>query len=663
MTNPTSGRWAGFTWQALVARVRSLLLGAPLATSVQLEHRLPIIFALPVFASDALSSVSYATEELLLVLAEYGITDLVLYISFAIVALLIIVGISFRQAIHLYPAGGGSYSVVRDHLGRIPGSVAASALTIDYILTVAVSVSAGVAALTSTFPYLREHPGPVWLAILLIILITLVNLRGTRESGWTFALPAYSFVTMIGILIITSVYRYIAAGGNVAPAPVPPNVITAEPGGVFGFLAAFVIMHAFANGCAAMTGVEAVADGVTAFKPPEATNAARTLMILIGTLIFLFLGVGFATYIYHARPSETVTLVTQLAAHVFGTDIQANYSAILYYLTTFATLAVLMVAANTAFAGFPRLAAIVARDGYMPKALASLGDRLVFTRGILALTVVSIILVWALNANVTRLIGLYAVGVFLTFTLTQTAVVRRILDQRGPGWQRRLIIGGIGALATGIVTIVIAITKFADGAFIVLILIPVLVLIAMLIRRHYEWFDRTMIVHDYDYNPLADQPEPLTVLVLISSDIHRGILEGLECGRALTAHHPDSVLRAVHVELDPEKSARLKAKWEVFVEPYLGDKIKLDIVPSPYRWLIEPVLDYIDWTDLERTGDRVIVVLPEFETGNVITHFLHNFTARRLRTALLNRPHITVVSSRFFMRPMAWRLGRGGLVY
>jgi amino acid transporter len=641
---------------------RILVLGRPLATSVQLEHRLPILLALPVFASDALSSVAYATEELLIVLAETfgpgGQTaiartvagvPLPILLSIAIAALLIIVGISFYQAIQLYPAGGGSYSVVRDHLGPIPGTVTAAALTIDYILLVAVSVSAGIAAVTSAFP--RLLPFTIPLALALVIVITLINLRGTRESGWVFAAPAYTFITLIGLLILTSVYQYIRTGGNVPQIPPPADPFPVEY--TFGL---FIVLRAFANGCAAMTGVEAVADGTSAFRPPEARNAGLTLIILVSILAFLFLGVGFAATIFHAQPSRTVTVIAQLAEANFGRSI-------FFYLTQFATLAVLIVAANTSFAGFPRLAAIVARDGYMPKALTRLGDRLVFTWGILSLTIVSTLLIWLYRANVTALIGLYAVGVFLTFTLTQSAVVKRILSLRGPGWQRQLIIGLIGASATGIVTIIISVAKWGHGAYIVLIAIPIFVGITILIKRHYDWFDRTMTVQDYDTNPLAEPVEPLTVLVLVSSDIHRGILEGLEAGRAITAGNPNSVLRAVHIEMDPEKTPRLKAKWSQLVEPYLGQKIKLDVIPSPYRWLVEPIMDYLDWTDLERTGDRIIVVLPEFETGSFLTQFLHNFTGRRLRTALLNRPHVTVVSSRFFMKPMAWRLGRGGLVY
>ena len=653
--------------QKFFAKLRLLLLGNPLASSVQLEHRLPILLALPVFASDALSSVAYATQEILIQFESLGFIaaarDLLIPISLAIAALILIVGFSYRQAIHLYPAGGGSYSVARDNLGVLPGVVAASALTIDYVLTVAVSVSAGVENLAAAVKPLHGNlflfgwsvPITVMLGILLVLFIMLINLRGTKESGWLFALPAYSFVTMMSIVLCTALYRYLTGQGS-AVEPVHIAVVESTTKTV-GIL---IILRAFSSGCSALTGVEAVSNGVSAFAPPEAKNAAKTLLILIFVLLTLFLGLGFAAHYYHVLPTETDTVVSLVARASFG---YGSFGNVLYFLTTLATLSVLMIAANTSFAGFPRLLALVAKDGYAPKSFTSLGDRLVHNQGIFALTFVSMLLVIAFRAKTNSLIPLYAVGVFICFTLSQLGMVRKVREEQARGWQRMMVINIIGAAVTGIVAIVQAVSKFTEGAWMVVVLLPILITISYLIHRHYAWFDRIMTVHDTDYNPLADPPESLTVLVLVSSDIHRGILEGLECGRAITAGRPNSVLRAVHIELDPEKTPRLKKKWETFVAPYLGHHIRLDIVPSPYRWLLEPILDYLDRADLEHSGDRVIIVLPEFETGNVITHFLHNFTARRLRSMLMNRPHVTVMSSRYYMRPMAWRLGRGGLVY
>lgn len=661
-------------WFRITQFLRGLIFGKPLATSVQLEHRLPIYLALPVFASDALSSVAYATQEILLQFGEAHITAAILriliFISIAIALLILIVGTSYRQAIHLYPSGGGSYSVSRDNLGVLPGLVAAAALVVDYILTVAVSVSAGVENLASVpamkflhggialFAFLGVHTPvkmTVLLAILLIAFITLLNLRGTKESGWAFALPAYTFILMLTLVIVVTIFRFVS--GNIHPLH---DITTNTAPTATGWLFILLIMKAFSSGCSALTGVEAVSNGVSAFEPPEARNASRTLAVLMFLLVFLFVGVSGSAVLYHTIPSETNTVISQITLGSFG---QSVFGQILYSITILATLTVLMIAANTSFAGFPRLLAIVAGDGYMPKSFTSLGDRLVHTQGILALTIVSILLIIAFDARTNALIPLYAVGVFLCFTLSQLGMVKKVREMREEGWRRTMTINLIGAGVTGAVTIIQALSKFKDGAWMVVVVIPLLVLVCYAIKRHYEWFDKTMTVHDFDYNPLSEPAEPLTILVLVSSDIHRGILEGLECARAIAEGHPGSVLRAVHVELDPEKTERLRVKWAKFVEPFLGTKIKLDVIPSPYRWLIEPVMDYLDWTDLERTGDRVIVVLPEFETGSWLTQFLHNFTARRMRQALLNRPHITVVSSRFFMKPMAWRLGRGGLVY
>jgi len=642
--------------QHLQYRLRGLLFGKPLATAVQLEHRLPVLLALPVFASDALSSVAYATEEVLKVLAPVTLVNGLwaggyqLWLSLAITLLMVIVATSYMRAVHLYPHSGGSYTVAKSNLGAYMGLVAAAALLIDYILTVAVSVSSGVEALLSAFATLA--PLKIELSLILIAFITLINLRGVKESGWLFALPAYSFIVLIGVLIASSVWHFIAGGGHVPQLghtpglPLPTDAVT--PTAARG-LFLFVLLRAFSNGCSAMTGVEAVSNGVSAFQPPEARNAARTLLVLVITLAILFLGVGFAAHIYGAIPSanETETLISQIARANFG-------HSFLYYAIQTATLFILIIAANTSFADFPRLLAFVAKDGFAPKGFFTQGDRLVYHRGIITLALISGLLVWYFKANVTALIGLYAVGVFLCFTLSQLGMVRKIHDIGGKGWFWLAAMNGVGAGVTGLVAVVIMVSKFTEGAWIVLLLVPIIVLISHLIKRHYDWFDQTMIVHPRDRNPLAMPEGTLTVLVLVSSDVHRGTLEGLECGRIFASTRPNTVFRAVHIEMDPEKTVRLRSKWKELVEPYLKRKIRLDIVPSPYRWLLEPLMEYIDQVEMERLGDRIIVVLPEFETCSVITHFLHNFTGHRLRAALLNRPNITIVSSRYFMKTCTW---------
>lgn len=651
----------------LVAKLNRLFFGNPLPSSASLEHRLPIGLALPVFASDAISSVAYSTQEILMVLGSVTLVGGVsalgyqLWVSVAIAALMFIVATSYRRAVILYPTSGGSYTVSKSNLGALAGLIAAAALLIDYVMTVAVSISSGVDALTSAYPHLTYIH--IEIAVVLVGVITLANLRGTKESGWVFALPLYSFITLAGIMVLTTVVRYALHGGHMpevmganatsAAFRLPNNLVVPKAGAMLGL---FVLLRAFSNGCSAMTGVEAVSNGVSAFKPPEAQNAAKTLAILLGTLMFLFLGIGFAAQVYGARPSDTETILSMVTRATFG----INW---VYYATQFSTLALLMVAANTSFADFPRLTAFVARDNFAPKAFIQQGDRLVYHRGIMALAIISALLIIVFKANVTKLIGLYSIGVFLCFTLTQLGMAKRIKEMGEKGWQRGVITNIIGALVTGAVTMVVMISKFGEGAWMVLVLIPIVIAVCYAIHMHYMWFDRIMAVEANATNPLTDPPDPVLVLVLISSDIHRGNLEGLAAARDLAAGNPDSEVRAVHIEMDPEKTHRLHTRWEQLVEPNVGKKIQLDIVPSPYRWLTEPILSYLDSIETTIGMRRIVVVLPEFETGNPLTHFLHNFTARRLRSALLNRPNITVVSSRYFMKPMAWRKGRNGLVF
>jgi len=639
------------------AGLRQAIIGPPLSTAVALEHRLPIFLALPVFASDAISSVAYGPQEVMIQLAAVSVAGggaairAMIPICIAIALLMLIVATSYRRAVHLYPTSGGSYTVAKSNLGPFIGLVAAAALLIDYIMTVAVSISSGVDALTSSFPVLK--PEHVVLAILLVVFITLINLRGTKESGWAFALPMYVFASMVGLMVLVTVISYLTGHFHVmgsSPAlpanlQLPSDVIKPDPLKLLGF---FIILRAFSNGCSAMTGVEAVSNGVSAFEPPEAKNAAKTLLLLVSILIFLFLGTALAAYLYHALPADSETLLSQVTRATFGRTLP-------YFITQFATLVILMVAANTSFADFPRVLAFVARDGFAPKAFNTQGDRLVYNRGIIVLALISILVIWHFKADVTQLIGLYSIGVFLCFTLSQVGMAKKIHALREKNWMQGTVINLIGATVTGLVTIVVAVTKFSEGAWMVLILIPVIIGICIIIKRHYEWFDRTMSVSPSDYNPLAEPLELLTVLVLISSDVHRGTLEGLEAGRVIAAGNSGSVFRAVHIEMDSEKTERLKKRWAEFVEPYIGQSIRLDIIPSPYRWLIEPLREYLDKTEAEQHGDRMIVVLPEFETGNLLTNSLHNFTGNRLRAELLNRPNLTVVSSRFIMQSMASR--------
>ncbi len=669
-------RTSEINFPAIWNKIRLFIFGNPLASSLQLEHRLPILLALPVFSSDAISSVAYATQEILLQFkskaSEFSSPEALHYligISVAIAILIVIVSLSYRQAIHLYPSGGGSYTVARDNLGTLPGILAAAALFIDYILTVAVSISSGVENLAAGVPILHsgfsiagyQLPWTVPICIFFLLVVALINMRGTKESGWLFAFPAYFFITMLTMVIIFTAVKFF--GGTLNPYQSPPvdqSAFVVGKGLMF-----MVVLKAFSSGCSALTGVEAVSNGVSAFEPPEAKNAAKTLLLLMIGLVLMFMGTGICTWLYNVHMTENQTVISLISSAAFTTSGSelAGIGLYLYGGVKIATLLILLIAANTSFAGFPRLLAIVAKDGFAPKAFASLGDRLVHTRGIFALTLFSIFLIVLYRANTNSLIPLYAVGVFICFTLSQLGMAKKSKMMAIKGWQQTMTINIIGAIVTGAVALIQAITKFHDGAWMVVAILPVLITISYSIHKHYQWFDKIMVVSPDDYNPLTEKPEPLTVLVLISSDIHRGILEGLECGRSIVTGRPDSVLRAVHIEIDPDKTPRLKKKWETLVEPYIGNSVRLDIVPSPYRWLMEPINEYVDNIDLERKNDRIIIVLPEFETGTFITHLLHNFSAYRLRAMLLSRPNITVVSSRFFMKPMSWRQGRGGLVF
>jgi amino acid transporter len=626
---------------------RRLLIGRPLATEAELAHRLPILLALPVFASDALSSNAYATDEIMIQLASAGPEALryVIPISVAISLLMVIVATSYRRAVLLYPTSGGSYTVARENLGAIAGLVAGSALVIDYILTVAVSVSAGIAAVTSYLPQLQSER--VWLGLVLIVFITWINLRGAKESATWFAVPAYAFVGSMAVLLLTILYRYLT--GQVTPLAAPEAVHMIQ---VSHGLTTLLVLKAFSNGCAALTGVEAISNGVQAFQPPEAKNAAKTLLILIVTSIVIFMGLGLTAHLFRLQPSHAETLISQLSRAAFSSDslFPAWTGQALRGVTLASVLAVLIIASNTAFAGLPRLLALMARDGYAPRVLLSLGDRLVYSRGIRVLALVSAALVWAFQASVTNLIPLYAVGVFICFTLSQTGMLRRIMLDRLPGWQGAALLNFVGATVTGIVAIVISLSKFAQGAWVVLLLIPALIVLGLTIRRHYQWFEHRMTVRTGDVGFLGERIEHLTVVVLLSSDVHRGTIEGIETARALVQGRKHSALRALHIATDPAKTTRLIEKWECIVQPKLGQQILLDIVPSPYRTLIQPVVTYVRALTEDRPHERVVIMIPEFETGSFFSRLLHNQTAPQLRRALFKVPGITVITNRFFLQ-------------
>jgi amino acid transporter len=599
--------------RVLAHRLKRLLVGTPLPTAQARHERLSKSTALAVFASDALSSVAYATEGILLVLMVAGVVALgySLPIGLAIAVLIAIVISSYRQTVLAYPQGGGAYVVSKDNLGTVPGLVAAAALLIDYVLTVAVSVAAGIAAVTSAFPALYGFR--VWLCVLAVTIVAIANLRGLRESGALFAAPTYLFV---GSLLALVVYGSLGAMFNwVGEAPYPPH-----PAGLEG-VGLFLILRAFAAGCSALTGVEAVSDGVPAFKRPEAHNARVVLAWLGVLLIALFLGITYLSFDFGVRPRPDETVVSQLARHVFGTGL-------VYYEIQLVTMLILLLAANTSFADFPRLAFFLARDRFIPRQFGTQGDRLVFSNGILILGALAVLLLVLFRGDTHALIPLYAVGVFISFTLSQSSMVRRWLGRRGAGWWWRAAINAIGAAATGLVMLTIAVTKFTQGAWIVLLLIPLLVIVFLTVRRHYEAVATQLSLEDFAPPP----PMTNTVLVLVG-DLHRGVVRAVQYAQTLS---PSA--KAVYVETDPERTRRLEERWGKW-----GLGAPLIVLNSPYRSLLGPLMDYIE--QLQRQGGDnhvVTIVLPEFIPARWWQQILHNQTALLIKGQLLFRRNVVV---------------------
>jgi len=601
--------------------LKRVLVGTPLPTAQFRHERLGKATGLAVFASDALSSVAYATEEILLVLIAAGMLALSysLPIAIAIACLVAIVTTSYRQTIYAYPQGGGAYIVSKDNLGVAPGLVAAAALLIDYVLTVAVSVAAGVAAVTSALPALV--PYRVWLCVLAVVGVAVGNLRGVRESAKVFAIPTYlfvvSFLGMIAYGVIASLFTLLPE------APYPPH-----PPGLEG-VGLFLLLRAFASGCAALTGIEAVSNGVQAFRLPESHNA-RVVMTWLGTLlIVLFLGITYLTYDLGIAPRETETVVSQLARRLFG-------DGPLYFEIQAVTMLILLFAANTSYADFPRLASILAKDRFLARQFASQGDRGVFSNGILILSALAVTLLIAFHGDTNALIPLYAVGVFVSFTLSQTGMVVHWLRLRGPGWRWRAAVNGAGALTTGIVMLTIAVTKFTHGAWIVVLLIPALVAAFMAVHRHYEVLAEQLSLDI----PGALTPLENVVLVLVG-DLHQGVVRALRYALAISP-----APRAVFVETDPERTRRLEEKWASG-----GMGIPLIVLGSPYRSILRPFTEYVDRLLATGGDNRVVtVILPEFVPARWWQQFLHNQTALLIKGAMLFRRNVIVTDVPFHLK-------------
>jgi len=617
--------------------VGRLLVGKPLATKDLAHQAISKPVGLAVFASDALSSTAYATEEILLILGLAGggaiLFGLSIPIAIAIALLLVVVTISYRQTIYAYPSGGGAYIVARDNFGEIPAQIAGAALLTDYILTVAVSISSGVAQITSAFPGLL--PIKVEIAVGVIILITIVNLRGVKESGRIFAVPTYFFLSMMFITLVVGAIQFFTGNLGVVTnvESIQHNLL--EPLGLF------LILRAFSSGCTALTGIEAISNGITAFKKPRSHNAAVTLTWMSAILITLFLSITLMANQIQAVPSHTETVISQMARTIYGEG------SVFYLLALAGTALILLMAANTSYADFPRLAALQAGDGFLPRQLTYRGGRLVFSWGVVGLAVFASLLVIIMNASTTALIPLYAIGVFLSFTISQSGMVVRSwksgrlkpgetahgLDtsiEHDPHWRRHLTISGVGAVCTGVVMIVFAVTKFTTGAWFIVVLIPTLVLIFFRIHKHYKDVAHAL---SWESAPPDNDPRSVETLILVD-DVHAETVRLVNFAKSLKHRW-----RAIHVGVNPEKAELVCEKWK----KRIGEG-ELIVIPSPYRLLAEPIQEYIEEIQEENPGCFVHIIMGHLAMDTFWEQALHQNTAFIFNLALSRMDHVVVTT-------------------
>jgi len=599
--------------------VRRLIFGERLPTARAIYERLPKYLALPVFASDAISSSAYATEEILLALVIAGSAGLgcSLWVALAIALLFSIVAISYRQTVLAYPSGGGAYIVARENLGVYSGLVAAAALLTDYVLTVAVSIAAGVAAIVSAFPSFEPHR--VALCVLCIALITFANLRGTRESGKLFAGPVYVFIGIVVLMIVLGAFE-LALSRPSAPAHLPA-VPAAQA------ITLLLLVRAFSSGCAALTGIEAISNGVPSFRPPESRNAATTLLWMTSICIALFLGITALARAYHIVPGPHFqeTVLSMVGRSVFGRSFP-------YFVLQIATGTILILAANTSFAGLPRLLSILARDGFAPRQLANLGDRLVFANGILLLGACSSVVVIIFHGLTHSIIPLYAVGVFASFTLSQAGMVRHWQRLRGEHWQVKATVNALGAFTTGIVLLVVLSAKLLHGAWIVLLIVPALVLTFRKIHSHYQSLTASLALDP----SITARPIRHAVLVLIP-DLHRGVLPAVRYAKSIAPE-----CEAVFVEIDPKETPKLREAWAAH-----DLDVPLTILKSPWRSLTEPIIRYARTIRAEKHLDTVTVIIPEVVTTRWWHRLLHNQSGLLLKFALMFEPGVVVINVRY----------------
>jgi len=617
-------------------KLRSWLIGRPLPTADAEHQAIGKRIGLALFASDALSSTAYATQEIMVILAAAGTAAFgyAFPIAITIVVLLAIVTISYEQTIHAYPDGGGAYIVSRDNLGSFAAQVAGAALLTDYILTVSVSVSAGLAQVVSAFPDLYQYR--VVFAVVMVLVIMVINLRGVKESGIIFAIPTYFFLGMLLLTLVVGFIRYFS--GSLGMIVDPPPLVEIE---TTSAITLFLLLHAFSSGTTALTGVEAISNGITAFKEPRSQNAGKTLIWMASILTVLFLGVTFLSTEIGAVPSESETVISQLAHTVLGGR------GLLYLGVISATTLILFMAANTAFADFPRLSALQAQDNFLPHQLTYRGSRLVYSWGIVSLAVIAAVIIIVFQANVSALIPLYAIGVFLSFTLSQAGMAirwRKIgrlgkedeLIEKGSvlrfdsGWRWKMVVNGFGAVCTFVVMMIFASTKFVDGAWVVLVLIPILVTVFYSIHRHYNQLATDLSLSDYE------QPEAISNhrIIITISGVHRGTLKAVRYARSLSKN-----ISAIYVTNDDARTKQIQQRWE----KWAGD-IPLIVIDSPYRELLHPLVSYIEAAASQLDADQILsVVVPEFIPKRIWHNFLHMQSATWLRWALRNVPGVIVV--------------------
>jgi amino acid transporter len=593
----------------MLTRLKDILIGPPLPTQQLGEKKLNKIRALAAFSPDALSSIDYANQEIYLGLVIAGSAGLMLAwpIGLAITGLLIIVALSYYQTIHGYSSGGGSYVVARDNLGAMPGLIAGTALLIGYLFTAAVSLTAGVEAIASAVPSLWPHR--IIIALFLLTIVTLANLRGLRETGTLMSVPVYLFLFVYIPMLAYGLYRLLVGGAAPLEQTLPA---VAQP------VTLYLILHTFSAGCTALTGIEAISNGVPAFQSPEANNAGKTLIVMAVLMSILFVGsIGLTQFLgVTAGPQETI--LSALARRLLGNGVA-------YYFIQVSTMLILAVAANTSFAGFPRLAAILAKDGFLPRQFTGLGDRLVFANGIVSLAVATGVLIVLFGGDSHSLVPLFAVGVFLAFTLSQAGMVLHWLRERGRGWHFKALLNGLGALATATTVLIIGVSKFLEGAWITVLLIPALVVMFSRIRAHYREVGRELTLHGL---PPSLRPAPRPRVVIPISGVHRGIVDAVNFARSISAD-----VTAVYVELEPGDADAVLKKWNSF-----WPDISLVVISSPYRSIIQPLIDFLDETDAKHNdGQLATVILPEFVPAKWWQSLMHNQTAWLLKAAMLYR--------------------------